>query len=256
MSETEDSPEQLLDQATAEIMQPLQARTVSGHADPEGEAPWAMQMVVRLERDTKATATAVLEAAAQAVVEVLADPASQPGGEWEPLVRRWLSGRIRKVVRRARGAAWERTLAFPGATVGNGGAEVRALVPGPVDAVPPEIAKLQVQGIDLDTSEIPAALDAVEWNGLLVAWNPQVAVSLGKQAAQVAHASNVAWLEASPGRREHWVLMGYPIRVIRPSIQAWESFLAVAPVHINDAGFTEVIPGTLTCAATWVGRMR
>ena len=67
-------------------------------------------------------------------------------GEWHDEVQRWLDGRIRKVARRARGSKWDAAAALPGVTVVHHGASVRAFVPGPTDAVPPQIAKLQVAG--------------------------------------------------------------------------------------------------------------
>ena len=51
------------------------------------EAPWAMQVVLRLERADVPTRTQLCEAAAAAVVTLIADPRSQPGGPWEPSVR-------------------------------------------------------------------------------------------------------------------------------------------------------------------------
>ncbi|WP_110004910.1 hypothetical protein [Geodermatophilus normandii] len=119
-------------------------------ADPPGEAPWAMQLVVRVERTAPPTRTAACSAAAVAVVRLLADERALPGGEWHPRVRRWTDGAIRKHCRRARGAAWARVGALPGVTVSSAGAEVRALVPSALDEIPRDVAKLQLSGSELD----------------------------------------------------------------------------------------------------------
>ena len=70
------------------------------HADhPE---PWAMQLVVRRNKQDPANHFAVLEAAGNAVVKLLADPrAVSPHGQWYAQVQHWRAGWIRKVVRRA-----------------------------------------------------------------------------------------------------------------------------------------------------------
>src|SRR5271170_622781 len=127
--------------------------SLSGHEDPEGEAPWAMQLVARVEKTLPPTHVAVCEAAGAAVVQLLADARSQPGGEWFAAVQRWEAGRIRKLARKARGSQWERVQALAGLSVAHDGAEVRAFVPSPIDSVPVEISRLQLQGFDLESSD-------------------------------------------------------------------------------------------------------
>ena len=166
-----------------------QDERVSEYRDPPGEAPWAMPIVVRAEKGAEPTAAAVAEAAATAVVQLLEDPRSIDG-EWHAEVQRWLDGRIRKVARRARGSRWDAAVALPGVTVVHHGASVRAFVPGPTDAVPPQIAKLQVAGLDLEPGTPAAATSGV----LAIAVTPHVTMSPLKAAVQVAHAAqSVAW---------------------------------------------------------------
>ena len=100
---------------------------------------------------------------------LLSDPRSFGDGEWAQAVRDWQDARIRKVVRRARGAEWRRASALPGITVTGKSAEVRVFPPVPLDGWPKDLAKLQVSGTDLDDPERPGAADP----GVPVLWlNP------------------------------------------------------------------------------------
>ncbi len=157
------------------------------YRDPPGEAPWAMPIVVRAEKGDEPTAAAVAEAAATAVVRLLDDPRTVDG-EWHDEVQRWLDGRIRKVARRARGSRWDAAAELPGVTVSHAGAQVRAFVPGPTDAVPPQIAKLQVAGLDLEPGTPSSAAPGI----LPIAVTPHVTMSPLKAAVQVAHAAQLA----------------------------------------------------------------
>ena len=62
-----------------------------------------MQIAVRYDKVHPPRRIDVAEAAARAVVALLAAPASAPGGPWNQAVNYWRDGRIRKLVRRARG---------------------------------------------------------------------------------------------------------------------------------------------------------
>jgi hypothetical protein len=57
-------------------------------SDPADEAPWAMQPVARVEKTDPPTRSAVCQAAAVAVVQLLADERAQPDGEWFAEVHR------------------------------------------------------------------------------------------------------------------------------------------------------------------------
>src|ERR1700733_3884000 len=119
---------------------------------------YALPLVIRVDRGTPPARTDALEGAARAVLRFLSDPrVTEPDGEWAAAARAWQDARIRKVVRRARGAAWQRASALPGITVAQGSAEVRVFPPVPVDEWPPDLAKLQVSGTDFDDAEPPAA---------------------------------------------------------------------------------------------------
>jgi peptidyl-tRNA hydrolase len=224
---------------------------VAEYRDPPGEVPWAMPIVVRVERGDEPTAAAVAEAAATAVVRLLDDPRSAEG-EWQSHVQRWLDGRIRKVARRARGAQWDAAAELPGVTVAHAGAEVRAFVPGPTDAVPPQIAKLQVAGLDLEPGTPSSASPGV----LAIAITPLVAMSPLKAAVQVSHAAQLAQttMAGTPtgaADLDSWRATGFGVRLVRPDADEWAHLTASAQVVVRDAGFTEIPPDTQTAVALW-----
>jgi len=219
---------------------------VSEYRDPPGEAPWAMPIVVRAEKGAEPTAAAVAEAVATAVVQLLEDPRSVDGA-WHDEVQRWLDGRIRKVARRARGSKWDAALELPGVTVLHAGAQVRAFVPGPTDAVPPQIAKLQVAGLDLEPGIPSSAAPGI----VAIAVTPHVTMSPLKTAVQVAHAAQLALTELSGGEVDGWRAAGFGARLVQPDVEEWARLSASARVVVRDAGFTEIPPDTQTAIALW-----
>lgn len=228
----------------------VEPEALAAYRDPPDEAPWALPIVVRVEKGAEPDATAVAEAVAMAVVRLLDDARSRDGGEWAADVDRWLDGRIRKVARRARGARWEAAAALPGVTVSHRGATVRAFVPTPTDAVPPEIAKLQVAGLDL-----PVGSPSPELEGALpIALTPHVTMSPLKAAVQVAHAAQLArdaLAATGPHDLDRWRDGGFVVRLVRPDAGEWSRYARSAAVMVRDAGYTEVPPGTRTALALW-----
>jgi hypothetical protein len=148
----------------------------------------ALPLVIRIERDAPPTRTDALEAAAIGVLSMLTDPRSADG-EWAGAVRAWQDGRIRKVVRRARGAAWLRAAALPSVSIAHGTAELRVYPPVPVDDWPEDLARLQVSGTDLEDGPVPLAQVA---DGEPVIWlNPALVMTAGRarSAARVVAAA-------------------------------------------------------------------
>jgi peptidyl-tRNA hydrolase len=214
----------------------------------DADVPWAMQIVVLVERDPAPQHTAVLCATASAVAVALA-AFTEPDGD--PRIRarteRWRSGPIRKVVRRARGAGWSRQLAVPGVFVHRAhDVEVAVHVPGPVDEVDPEVARLQVGGLvlhDTDPDDVPQAK-------VRLVLNPQVALTTGKAAAQVGHAAQLVLQTIPAINAREWVTAGAAVAVTVGAEAEWDRLLGTAPVVVADGGFTEVAPGTITVVAT------
>ena len=254
-----------------------------GPADPA--APWGMQIAVHYDKVHPARRVDVAEAAARAVVALLAGPEAAAGGPWHEAVAHWRNGRIRKLVRRARGRRWEEVGALPGVTVVQDGptgwapAQARALVPGPVRPLPPALAKTQVEGTHFPHGDRlpppPAAVTAAieraagsdgaapappielgsesASTGALVTIEvtPLETMTSGKLCAQVAHAAQLAW--QSPlmpdGLRRAWARDGYRVRAVFPDRDLWEA--ARRPVSVVDAGFTELDGPAETARAFW-----
>jgi peptidyl-tRNA hydrolase len=206
---------------------------------------YALPLVVRVERATPPERTDALEAAARAVLTLLSDPRSIDG-EWAGAVAAWQEGRIRKVVRRARGAAWQRVQALPGITVEHRTAEVRVYPPVPVDAWPDDLVKLQVAGTDLHDEE-PSGDPAP---GVPVLWlNPGIEITAGKAMAQAGHAAQLAWWALPEADQERWCQNGFECAVRTASSTAWKELLDSGLPVVRDGGFTEVTPGTATFVA-------
>jgi peptidyl-tRNA hydrolase len=203
-----------------------------------------MPVILRLERPP-APRTAVLEAAAGAALAVCLDP--RAADEWRDALSTWVAGRIRKIARRARGAHWAAVQELPGVTVTVGAddstAQVRALLPGPVDDVPKVVSRLQIGGTDLepdDPGPPPPGVPVIHVNAALE-------MTVGKAAAQVGHASML--YAAARGLVE---VPAFAVRDAGPD--AWPQLCraveAGEAVAVRDAGFTEVAPGTITCIVT------
>ncbi|MEU9193841.1 aminoacyl-tRNA hydrolase [Streptomyces hundungensis] len=222
---------------------------------PRDEAPqYVLPLVVHIEKAEPPARTDALETAARAVLVMLSDERSrgegENEGEWARAVRDWQDARIRKVVRRARGAEWRKASALPGITVTGKAAEVRVFPPVPLDGWPKELAKLQVSGTDLDDPADPGAPDPLA----PVLWlNPELGMSAGKAMAQAGHGAQLAWWELTDAEREAWRSGGFALSVRVAERAAWrELTLSGLPV-VRDAGFTEIAAGSCTVAAEHPG---
>jgi peptidyl-tRNA hydrolase len=215
-------------------------------AERDAVPQYALPLVVRVDRENPPERTDALEAAAKAVLALLTDPRAEGEGEWAPAVRAWMDGRIRKVVRRARGAPWHRAEALPGITVTHGTAQVRVYPPVPIDDWPPDLARLQVSGTEL-TDDEPRADPP---RGTPVMWqNPELTITAGKAMAQAGHATQLAWLALSESQRDAWQTAGFPLVVRTATPAKWKELLDSGLPVVHDGGFTEVEPGTATFVA-------
>ena len=217
----------------------------------DGQSPLALQLAARVEKAEPPSVTAICAATALATVTLLNDERAQPGGPWFDAVDAWNGARIRKIVRRGRGSAWERAQQPDGVTVERDGAEVRAFVPGPMDEAPQALAKLQIQSSELEP--VPQDEVAPEGQALVIAITPDVTMTWGKRAAQCAHAAQRAWMKADQVVVDAWDAAGRPIVVLHPTPALWAQLHSVASVRIHDGGHTEIPAGTNTTVAYWSG---
>ncbi|MET8485672.1 peptidyl-tRNA hydrolase [Streptomyces tendae] len=207
---------------------------------------FVLPLVVRIERAAPPPRTDALETAARAVLVMLGDERSTGDGAWARAMRDWQDARIRKVVRRARGAEWRRAGALPGITVTGKTAEVRVFPPVPLDGWPKDLARLQVSGTDLDDPEPPADADPTA----PVLWlNPDLDMSAGKAMAQAGHGAQLAWWELSDDERTAWRDAGFPLSVRTADPARWTDLTTGGLPVVRDAGFTEIAPGSCTVVA-------
>ncbi|MEU7134195.1 peptidyl-tRNA hydrolase [Streptomyces sp. NPDC046261] len=216
--------------------------------DPRDEAPqFVLPLVVRIEKTAPPARTDALQTAARAVLALLSDErATEEDGAWARAVRDWQDARIRKVVRRARGAEWRKASALPGITVTGESAQVRVFPPVPLDGWPRELVKLQVSGTDLDDPAPPAAPE----DTVPVLWlNPALEMSAGKAMAQAGHGAQLAWWGLDGAARAAWRAAGFPLSVRTAEPGRWAELTTSGLPVVRDAGFTEIAPGSCTVVA-------
>ncbi|MFF4605061.1 peptidyl-tRNA hydrolase [Streptomyces sp. NPDC001339] len=207
---------------------------------------FVLPLVARLERTALPARTDALETAARAVLVLLSDERAAGDGEWAEAVRKWQDARIRKVVRRARGAEWRRAEALPGITVHGSGAEVRVYPPVPLDGWPKDLARLQVSGTELDDPQPPGP----PADGVPVLWlNPALEMSAGKEMAQAGHGAQLAWWQLPEEERAAWRASGFALAVRSAEPAQWEALTGSGLPVVRDAGFTEIRPGSATVVA-------
>ena len=205
----------------------------------EAEVELVLPLVVRMERTDPPQRTDALEAAARAVLTMLTTDVP----EWREAVSAWDAHRIRKVVRRARGAEWERAGAIDGITVNHSSAEVRVYPPIAVDAWPRDLARLQVGGTELQDASAPRVPPA----GLpVVLLSPDVGMSAGKAMAQAGHAAQLGWRSLDDAGRQRWRATEFDLAVRTATRTEWDAALASGAPVVEDAGFTEIAPGSRT----------
>ncbi len=226
---------------------PFAAPADAAAADRDAARQFVLPLVVRIEREDPPARTDALETSARAVLAFLSDDRTAEGGEWEELLHSWEDGRIRKVVRRARGAEWRRAEALTGITVRGREALVRVFPPVPLDGWPKDLARLQVSGTDLSE---PVAPPSPADPSLPVLWlNPRVEMSAGKAMAQTGHAAQLTWWELGDTEREAWREAGFALAVRTAEPAQWTELTASGLPLVRDAGFTEVAPGSSTVIA-------
>lgn len=211
----------------------------------ESEDPWVMPLVLRTERGVPITHEQALSVTAQAVAMLMDDERTLPGAEWHESMKSWMHGRIRKIARRARSSRWESVVStIPGIVASKEDIEVFVAPPHRMTNTPNELSRLQVSGL-----ELPHTLHDKGHSGLpqlLIAMNPDLPMSTGKSMAQVGHAAQLASLMLPELEVNAWTA-NYSVKI---SLEPSDFHHAPANcIVVEDAGFTEIPAGSLTCKA-------
>lgn len=214
---------------------------------PDDIDPMAVIFVVNDSRDEEgniASEKDILQASSDALYGLLSS-------EEEEVVRKineWTSGRIRKIVKRARGSAWNKaeTLGIPHFAGTYNGADVIVFIPMRISEQPKELKKLQVTGLN---SSDTSSMEYKPTEGhLLVKVNQNLEMSTGKVIAQVGHAIQLFLMYGAKPEVEAWSESGLHLKVVR-----FEKLdeMTTNGIVVHDAGFTEVPSGSLTATAEY-----
>jgi peptidyl-tRNA hydrolase len=170
-------------------------------------------------------------AAVRCVREFTGDPELEA---WRP--------RPGKVVLRARGGQWRELLQSE---------ERASVIEGAVAALPPRRRSARgplLERMQAMTTELAAPPEAAEpapgAMRLTYFVNPGIEMSSGKTLAQIAHAA----VMAADGH-DAWAEAGCPARVVLPTPTEFAQLCENADIKVEDAGLTEVAPGTVTVVA-------
>jgi hypothetical protein len=145
-----------------------------------------------------------------------------------------------KVVLRARGGQWAELLESEERTIVIEGA-VAALPPRRRSERGPLLERMQAMTTELAPPPRTARPDPAELTYFV---NPSIEMSSGKTLAQIAHAAVM-----SAGGHEAWAAAGCPAQVLLPDSNDFAQLCREAQIKVEDAGLTEVAPGTVTVVA-------
>jgi peptidyl-tRNA hydrolase len=210
---------------------------------------------IAVHKDPEATHEDVVMACALAATKALL------GFRDDPIWDEWLAGRFTKTVRRGTKAQLVAVIPESAGVAVCNGVQAFAFYPMTYEDFPKPLAKMQVQGLDQPRAGVWTVKATLRHDDPMVVINPAVEMTTGKMAAQVAHGLMAAVLRRDDRTLGEWLRRGMPWGCFTadPGVPGqefngapaseWLTYVDRCPIHIEDAGFTEVEPGTLTVVA-------
>lgn len=175
----------------------------------------------------------------------------------DPIWREWLSGRFTKSVRRATPGAISK-MPKPAFLYQEKELTVAAFKPMSYEDMPKSIRNAQVSNTDFprDTSRVKRATPNIvnyhnDYTGGPTIWiNEDLEMSTGKCAAQAAHGAMISLCNSADTELLFWEKDRPAFSVQGVKGQDFEKALEKASWVVNDAGLTEIEPGSTTVAVT------
>jgi len=202
----------------------------------------AMVIVVNDTKNHTVYEDDIFKASAKAVINLLgSDDLSV-----QESINSWLTGRIRKIVKRARNKAWDDTHSteqkFSEAT--HASATVRVFAPMHFSDMPQPLKKLQVAGLEAEKTESNETLQ----NGLNIFIEKSLQMSTGKTVAQVNHVVQLFLMNGEEEKVNEWISNEFPVRfAFSETLDSYES-----DIIVRDAGFTEIPSGSRTAIGVYL----
>jgi peptidyl-tRNA hydrolase len=216
---------------------------------PLGGEVWAMPIVVF--DDPESTQVGVLSSVCEATASFLHE--TESNSEIKFLVEKWENTRqVRKIVRRAKGSQWNRSLdtGFHVVREYKNKGKAAVFAPHPADETPLDIKRLQMSGFK--TVERGIMPNKKYLPTIFV--SPHVQLSLGKMSAQVAHAAHFLYRESTHEKREEWRVRGeFKANIEFVESPFWDIIVSdhTPDIEVRDGGYTEIPKGTRTVVAFW-----
>lgn len=207
-----------------------------------------MVIVVNDDRQSTIYAEDIFQAAITGVATLLV----AAEGAVKESVNLWMSGRIRKIVKRARNKAWDDTASTEQGMmeVAFGTARVRVFPPFRISEMPAGVKKLQVTGLNTELKpELDDADSDHKWSGLKITVDSRLGMSTGKIVAQICHIAQLFLMNAEESKVNSWMTMGaFPVKIL------FSEDIESLPfdVEVHDAGFTEIPAGSKTAVGIYV----
>jgi peptidyl-tRNA hydrolase len=203
------------------------------------EDPYALISVVNVKSAGELNEELLVQAYSNALLQLF----SSREGDIQEALQQWVAGRIRKITKRAKNSAWN-TVTENTVFIGSvDGVQVAVFPPMRMSTQPEYLRKLQVSGLTapfLNTA-IPDA------DQLTITVDESLGMSTGKTLAQAGHAVQLFLAHGELLKVEDWLQHGASVALVK----ATKLNADTADVFIQDAGFTEIPAGSITCTATY-----